>query len=133
MAGGRGSRKGGAEDFQPLYCRAWAVADCTASAERTGAKPHRLPADCRQSHTRRPVPLGQQGGGRHSGTHGILGAYGELQRHEEVLQEQEAYQELAGKMAGDSRHPPCHYRTGTMGQGTGIAEEQAPPHKDGQA
>ena len=56
LAGGRGSRKGGAGDFQPLYCRAWAVADCKASAERTGAEPHRLPgsprADCGQSYAR---------------------------------------------------------------------------------
>lgn len=95
LAGGRGSRKGGAGDFQPLYCRAWAVADCKASAKRTGAEPHRLPgsprADCGQSHPRRPVPLRQQGGCRHSGAHGILGAYGELQRHKEILQEQEAH------------------------------------------
>ena len=101
LAGGRGSRKGGAEDFQPLYCRAWANADCKASAKRTGAEPHRLPgsprADCGQPSPRRPVPLGQQGGCRHSGTHGIFGAYGELQGHKEVLQEQEAYQEPAGK------------------------------------
>ena len=36
-------------------------------------------------------------------------------------------------MAGASRHPPRHYRTGTVEQGAGVTEEQAPPHKDGQA
>ena len=108
LAGGRGSRKGGAGNFQSLYRWAWVVVDCEVSEKRTGAEPHRLPgsprADCGQSHARRPVSLGQQGGCRHSGAHGILGVYGELQRHEEVLQEQEAYQEPAGKMAGDT-HP----------------------------
>lgn len=80
-----------------------------------------------------PVQMGQQGSGGDFGTDGIFGAYGEFQDLKEVLQEQKAGQEPAGKTTGHPRHPSRHHRAVPMGTGAGTPQTQAQAFKNGQA